>query len=51
MLRYNEVNSKWKSSGKVALDIVAEASIWGARALAAIKRIGLNIATDPLFTM
>lgn len=48
---YKEVYSEWSVNEKVALEIVAGASIAGSRALAAMKHVGLNVAADPLFTL
>ena len=48
---YKEVFSEWAPNEKVALEAAAGASIAGARALAAMKHVGLNVAADPLFTL
>lgn len=48
---YSEVYSEWSTNEKVALEVAAGASIAGARALAAMKHVGLNVAADPLFTL
>ena len=47
---YPEIKAQWSPNEKVALEVVAGASIAGARALAAMKHVGLNVAADPLFT-
>lgn len=47
---YREVKSQWSPNEKVALEVVAGASVAGARAMAAMKHVGLNVAADPLFT-
>lgn len=47
---YPEIKGQWSPNEKVALEVVAGASIAGARALAAMKHVGLNVAADPLFT-
>jgi indolepyruvate ferredoxin oxidoreductase alpha subunit len=49
--RYEEIDSEWSTNEKVALEVASGASIVGARALAAMKHVGLNVAADPLFTM
>lgn len=49
--QYEEVNSEWATNEKVALEVAAGASIAGARSLAAMKHVGLNVAADPLFTL
>ena len=51
MAQYKDVRSKWATNEKVALEIAAGAAIGGARALAAMKQVGINVAADPLFTM
>jgi indolepyruvate ferredoxin oxidoreductase alpha subunit len=47
---YPDIKSQWSPNEKVALEVAAGASIAGARALAAMKHVGLNVAADPLFT-
>ncbi|MEL7567897.1 MAG: indolepyruvate ferredoxin oxidoreductase subunit alpha [Dehalobacterium sp.] len=51
MAGYPEVYSEWATNEKVALEIACGASIAGARSLAAMKHVGLNVAADPLFTI
>jgi len=48
---YKEIYSEWSVNEKVALEVASGASIAGARALVAMKHVGLNVAADPLFTM
>jgi indolepyruvate ferredoxin oxidoreductase alpha subunit len=48
---YDEIDSEWSTNEKVALEVASGASIAGARALAAMKHVGLNVAADPFFTM
>jgi len=48
---YPEVNPEWSPNEKVALEVAAGAALTGARALAAMKHVGLNVAADPLFTL
>ena len=48
---YKEIYSEWSTNEKVALEVAAGASIAGARSLAAMKHVGLNVAADPLFTI
>jgi len=47
---YKEIYSEWSTNEKVALEIACGASVAGARALAAMKHVGLNVAADPMFT-
>lgn len=45
--RFPEVSSEWSPNEKVALEVASGASIAGARALCAMKHVGLNVAADP----
>ncbi|MEG1662200.1 MAG: indolepyruvate ferredoxin oxidoreductase subunit alpha, partial [Clostridiales bacterium] len=47
---YKEVYAEWAPNEKVALESVIGASIAGARSIASMKHVGLNVAADPLFT-
>jgi indolepyruvate ferredoxin oxidoreductase alpha subunit len=47
---YPEINTEWSVNEKVALEVAIGASLAGARALAAMKHVGLNVAADPMFT-
>lgn len=49
--KYTDITSEWSVNEKVASEIAAGASIAGARALCAMKHVGLNVAADPIFTM
>jgi indolepyruvate ferredoxin oxidoreductase alpha subunit len=44
------VNCEWAVNEKVAMETAIGASIAGARALTAMKHVGLNVAMDPLMT-
>ena len=46
-----DVYAEWAPNEKVALEVAAGASLAGARALATMKHVGLNVAADPLFTL
>ncbi|MDR3364415.1 MAG: indolepyruvate ferredoxin oxidoreductase subunit alpha [Clostridiales Family XIII bacterium] len=49
--QYKEaVYSEWAPNEKVAAEAAYGASMAGARSLAAMKHVGLNVAADPLFT-
>ena len=48
---YEEKYAEWAPKEKVALEAAIGASISGARALAAMKHVGVNVAADPLFTV
>ena len=45
---YNEICSEWAPNEKVALEAVCGASMVGARAVASMKHVGVNVAADPL---
>lgn len=45
------VYAEWSPNEKVALEAAFGASLGGARALATMKHVGLNVAADPLFTI
>lgn len=47
---YAGVYSEWSPNEKVALEVAMGASFGGARSLAAMKHVGVNVAADPLFT-
>lgn len=42
--------AEWATNEKVALEAAIGGSIAGARTLAAMKHVGVNVAADPLFT-
>lgn len=48
--RMEGVHAEWAPNEKVALEVGLGASLGGARALVAMKHVGLNVAADPLFT-
>ncbi len=48
--RYPEIYAEWSPNEKVALEVALGASFTGIRALAAMKHVGLNVASDPLMT-
>ncbi len=45
-----DIIAEWAPNEKVALEAAIGASIAGARALASMKHVGVNVAADPLFT-
>jgi len=51
LTRYRSVDASWAPNEKVALEVAIGASFAGARALAAMKHVGVNVAADPLFTL
>lgn len=50
MAQYKEIYSEWSPNEKVATEVAIGASIAGARALCAMKHVGVNVAADPLMT-
>lgn len=51
LAEYSEVYAEWAPNEKVALEVVIGASLAGARALTAMKHVGLNVAADPLMVL
>ena len=51
LAKYNEVYTEWAPNEKVALEAAAGASISGVRSMACMKHVGLNVASDPLYTL
>jgi indolepyruvate ferredoxin oxidoreductase alpha subunit len=43
--------AQWSPNEKVALEVAIGAAFGGARAMATMKHVGLNVASDPLFTV
>ena len=43
-------HAEWAPNEKVALEVALGAAFGGARAIATMKHVGLNVAADPLFT-
>jgi len=48
--QYHEITSEWAPNEKVALEAVIGAGISGVRSLAAMKHVGVNVASDPLMS-
>jgi indolepyruvate ferredoxin oxidoreductase alpha subunit len=46
---YDDVYAEWSANEKVALDVAIGAAYAGRRALAAMKHVGLNVASEALF--
>jgi indolepyruvate ferredoxin oxidoreductase alpha subunit len=53
LVKYKDVGiyCEWSTNEKVALEVAAGAAIAGARAIATMKHVGLNVAADPLMTL
>lgn len=50
LAKYDEVYAEWAPNEKVAVEVAAGASIAGVRSLACMKHVGLNVASDPVYT-
>lgn len=50
LCKYNEVYTEWAPNEKVAVEVAFGASVAGARTLACMKHVGLNVASDPIYT-
>ncbi len=46
---YDEIYAEWSANEKVSLDVAIGAAYAGQRALAAMKHVGLNVASESLF--
>jgi indolepyruvate ferredoxin oxidoreductase, alpha subunit len=51
LARLPGVDCEWSPNEKVALEVAVGASLGGARALATMKHVGVNVAADPLFSV
>ncbi len=49
-VKHEGVYAEWAPNEKVAVEVAIGASVAGARAMACMKHVGLNVAADPLFT-
>jgi len=50
LAEYEGLHAEWAPNEKVAVEVALGASMAGARALAAMKHVGVNVAADPIFT-
>ncbi len=50
LAKYEEVYTEWAPNEKVATEVAFGASLSGVRSLACMKHVGLNVASDPLYT-
>ncbi len=50
IVKYPEVYAEWSPNEKVAMEVAIGASISGVRAMASMKHVGVNVASDPLYT-
>ena len=47
----DEVYAEWSPNEKVAMEVAIGTSISGVRALVSMKHVGVNVASDPLYTI
>ena len=50
IVNYREIYAEWSPNEKVAAEVAIGASMSGVRAMASMKHVGLNVASDPLYT-
>ncbi len=48
--KYDEIYAEWAPNEKVAMESAIGASMAGARSMASMKHVGVNVAADPLMT-
>lgn len=48
--RYDEIYAEWSPNEKVATEVAIGAAISGVRSMASMKHVGVNVASDPLYT-
>ena len=51
LVQYEDIYCEWSPNEKVAVEVASGASIAGVRSMACMKHVGLNVASDPLYTM
>ena len=52
IIKYKEdIYAEWSPNEKVAAEVAIGASLAGVRAMACMKHVGLNVASDPLYTV
>lgn len=51
LVQYEDIYAEWSPNEKVAVEVASGASIAGVRSMACMKHVGLNVASDPLYTM
>lgn len=51
LVQYDDIYCEWSPNEKVAVEVASGAAIAGVRSMACMKHVGLNVASDPLYTM
>ncbi|HON57915.1 MAG TPA: indolepyruvate ferredoxin oxidoreductase subunit alpha [Smithella sp.] len=49
--KYDGVYAEWSPNEKVAVEVAIGAALAGAKAMAVMKHVGVNVAADPIFTV
>ncbi len=49
--KYDGVYAEWSPNEKVAVEVAVGAALAGAKAMAVMKHVGVNVAADPIFTV
>ncbi len=50
LTKFNGVYTEWSPNEKIAAEVAHGASAAGGRAIACMKHVGLNVASDPIMT-
>ena len=48
---YPDIYAEWATNEKVAMEVALGGAIAGARAIASMKHVGMNVAADPFMTL
>ena len=51
IVKYPEIYAEWSPNEKVAMEVAIGASVSGVRSMASMKHVGVNVASDPLYTI
>lgn len=51
IVKYDEVYAEWSPNEKVAMEVAIGASQAGVRAMASMKHVGVNVASDPMYSI
>ncbi len=50
IVNYREIYAEWSPNEKVAAEVAIGASMAGVRSMCSMKHVGVNVASDPLYT-
>ena len=51
VVKYPEIKAEWAPNEKVATEVAIGASMAGVRSMCMMKHVGVNVASDPLYTV